>query len=97
MYTHKRIGAQLVVDVGLVYTQQQLKRFALRSNHALLQKAHKNLYTCICVCVSVCVHACNCAHTNIGMYEHVACRHPYLLAFTPDALPSALQPCPPEK
>lgn len=36
------LGAQLVVDVAMVYAQQQLKRFALRSDHALLHKVAAN-------------------------------------------------------
>ena len=36
------LGAQLVVDVGLVYAQHQLRRFALRSDHALLHKVAAN-------------------------------------------------------
>ena len=33
---------QLVVDVALVHVQHQLKRFALRSDHALLHKVGGN-------------------------------------------------------
>jgi len=36
------LGAQLLVDVAMVYAQQQLKRFALRSDHALLHKVAAN-------------------------------------------------------
>ena len=57
------------MDVGLVYTQQQLKRFALRSNHALLQKVAMSHHHTHC---HIIMHAMSHHHTRFALRSNHA-------------------------